>query len=154
MATLYVLVGLPGSGKSHWARAYADRVEAVVVGSDDVRNDFRVDGRNPLDGDVVFAEVEQRARALLQTDRSVILDATHALRRFRRYAVTLARDLHVPCVAIWFDVPLSTALERNRWRAGDRFGETVVPNRVIRDLYSHFEPPTSEEFDRIVRIIG
>ena len=154
MATLYVLVGLPGSGKSHWAHTYADRVGAAVVGSDEVRNDFRADGRDPLDGDVVFAEVEQRTRAHLQADRSVILDATHALRRYRHYAVNLAREQRVPCVAIWFDVPLSAALERNRWRKGDRFGETVVPERVIHELYAHFELPTRAEFDRVVRIIG
>lgn len=152
--TLYVLVGLPGSGKSHWAHEYSGHLNAVVVGSDEVRNDFHSDGGNPLDGDAVFIEVVRRARAFLQNDQSVILDATHYQRRYRAYAVDLAREFGLPCVAIWFDVPLTSALERNRWRSGDRFGETIVPEHVIRDFYTHFEPPTTTEFDRVVKVIG
>jgi predicted kinase len=101
---------------------------------------------------VVFAEVERRARAHLQTDRSVILDATHYQRRYRTYAIDLAHQLGVTCVAVWFDTPLATALQRNDWRTGDRFGEQRVPDHIIRDIAAHFEPPASDEFDRVVRI--
>lgn len=154
MTMLYVLCGLPGSGKSHWANAYAAQIDAVVVGSDAVRNDFLAQGQNPFDGDAVFAEVERRARAHLQADRAVILDATHSQRRYRRYAIDLAREFDLLCVGVWFDAPLETALSRNRWRSGDRFGDVAGPDEVIRDLADHFEPPASGEFDRIVRITG
>lgn len=86
---------------------------------------------------MVFAEVERRARAHLQTDRSVILDATHYQRRYRTYAIDLARQLHVPCIAVWFDTPLAEALQRNGWRIGDRFGEQRVPDYIIRDMAAH-----------------
>ena len=154
MPTLYVLIGLPGSGKSHWAQTNADRIGAVVVGSDDVRAEFQALGENPHDGNAVFAEVERRARALLQADRSVILDATHYQRRYRTYAIDLARQLRVPCVAVWFDTPLASALQRNGWRTGDRFGAQRVPDHIIRDMAAHFDPPGGAEFDRVVRIRG
>jgi predicted kinase len=154
MPTLYVLIGLPGSGKSHWAQTNAHRIDAVVVGSDEVRADFQARGQNPRDGDAVFAEVERRARAYLQTDRSVILDATHYQRRYRTYAIDLARQLRVPCVAVWFDTPLAEALQRNGWRTGDRFGEQRVPNHIICEMAAHFDPPGRDEFDRLVRIQG
>jgi len=150
MPTLYVLIGLPGSGKSHWAQANAHRINAIVVGSDEVRAEIQ----NPRDGNAVFAEVERRARAHLQTDRSVILDATHYQRRYRTYAIDLARQLRVPCVAIWFDTPLATALQRNGWRTGDRFGAQRVPDHIIRNMAAHLDPPGREEFDRVVRIKG
>jgi len=154
MPTLYVLIGLPGSGKSHWAQTNADRISAVVVGSDEVRAEFQVCGMNPYDGDAVFAEVESRAHAHLQTDRSVILDATHYQRRYRIYAIDLAHQLHVPCVAVWFDAPLAEALQRNGGRAGDRFGEQRVPDHIIREMANHFDPPGHAEFDRVVKIAG
>jgi predicted kinase len=97
MPALYVLSGLPGYGKSHWAQANSDRVNAVIVGSDEVRADLQARGKNPRDGAAVFSEVERRARALLLADRSVILDATHYLWRYRTYAIDLARQLRVPC---------------------------------------------------------
>jgi predicted kinase len=154
MPTLYVLIGLPGSGKSHWAQANAHRIGAAVVGSDEVRAEFQARGENPHDGDAVFAEVERRARAHLQTDRSVILDATHYQRRYRTYAIDLARQLCVPCVAVWFDTPLAEALRRNGWRTSDRFGEQRVPDHIIRDMANHFDPPGRAEFDRVVKIKG
>jgi predicted kinase len=154
MPTLYVLIGLPGSGKSHWAQANAHRIDAVVVGSDEVRAEFQARGENPHDGNAVFAEVERRARAHLQTDRSVILDATHYQRRYRTYAIDLAHQLGVTCVAVWFDTPLATALQRNGWRTGDRFGAQRVPDHTIRDMTARFNPPGRDEFDRVVRIKG
>ena len=154
MPTLYVLIGLPGSGKSHWAQTNADRISAVVVGSDQVRVDFQACGQNPHDGDAVFVEVERRARAHLQTDRSVILDATHYQRRYRTYAIDLAHQLRVPCVAVWFDTPLANALQRNGWRTGDQFGAQRLPDQFIRDIAAHLDPPGRDEFDRVVRIAG
>ncbi|MGH2592843.1 MAG: AAA family ATPase [Anaerolineae bacterium] len=152
MKTLYVLIGAPGSGKSAWARENALRLGAVVVGSDDVRNDFRATGKTPLDDDAVFAEVERRARDLLTTGRSVILDATHHRRRYRTYAIDVARDLGARRVAIWFDVSLDECLRRNVQRSGRTFGDKAVPAHVVHELFEHLQPPGSDEFDGIIRI--
>lgn len=152
MTTLYVLIGLPGAGKSTWARQNADRLHAVVIGSDEVRREFQANGQNPLNGDQVFAEVERRARALLQTDQSVMLDATHYQRRYRTYAIDLARQLSVPCVALWFDAPLTDALRRNEWRTGDRFGEQRMTDDFIRDIAAHLDPPGKDEFDEVIEV--
>ena len=152
MKTLYVLIGAPGSGKSAWARENASRRGAVVVGSDDVRNDFRVSGKNPLDDDAVFAEVERRTRDLLTAGRSVILDATHHRRRYRTYAIDLARDLDARRVAIWFDVSLGQCLRRNAQRSGRTFGDEAVPAHVVHKLFEHLQPPGPDEFDEIIRI--
>jgi len=154
MPTLYVLIGLPGSGKSHWAQTNADRIGAVVVGSDEVRAEFQARGQNPYDGDAVFAEVERRARAHLQAAQSVILDATHYQRRYRRYALDLALQLQVPCVAVWFDIPLVKALQCNGGRTGDRFGEQRLPDHIIGEMAAYFDSPGRDEFDRVVRIKG
>lgn len=152
MNTLYVLIGAPGSGKSAWARENGLRLGAVVIGSDDVRNDFHANGKNPLDGDAVFAEVAQRARKALAAGRSVILDATHYRRRYRTYAIDLARDLGAHRVAIWFDLPLDVCLSRNAGRSGGTFGDEPVPDQVVRDIFAHLQPPRQDEFDAIIRM--
>ena len=42
--TAYVLIGAQGSGKSTWACANAERLGAVVVASDDIRNELEARG--------------------------------------------------------------------------------------------------------------
>ncbi|HTP06714.1 MAG TPA: ATP-binding protein [Anaerolineae bacterium] len=152
MTTLYVLIGLPGSGKSTWARQNVDRLHAVVVGSDEVRREFQANGQNPLNGDRVFAEVERRARSLLQADQSVILDATHFLRKYRTYTLHLARDTRARRVAIWFDVPLDICLQRNDQRSNLTFGDEQVPKDVVRRMADLLQSPGRDEFDGVVKV--
>jgi predicted kinase len=152
VTTLYVLSGLPGAGKSTWARKNAGRLQAVIVCSDDVRRDFQADGRDPLDGDLVFAEVERRARCLLEADRSVILDATHFQRRYRTYVRRVVNGIGVRRVAILFDVPLETCLARNAGRSSLAFGDRQMTDELVRGLAAVFEPPGDDEFDEVISV--
>ena len=152
MTTLYVLCGLPGAGKSTWARENAGRLEAVVVCSDDVRRDFEADGRDPWDGDSVFAEVELRAWGLLRADRSVVLDATHFQRRYRTYTQHVVSGIDVQRVAVWFVVPLEVCLQRNAGRNSLAFGYRRMPDEFVHALAETFEPPGSDEFDEVVTV--
>ena len=157
MTTLYVLIGLPASGKTTWARQSFSSLHAAVVCSDDIRRDFQADGRDTLNTDLVFVEMERRARSLLQAGQSVMLDATHFSRKYRRYAVQLASETRAHRVAIWFDLPLSVCLERNARRAEGRCGEVAGPffppsEDDVRDIAELFQRPGSDEFDEVVRM--
>jgi predicted kinase len=154
MKTIYILIGAPGSGKSTWARNNALTLNAVIVSSDQVRIDFRSSSRNPLNGDLVFAEVERRARDFLQADRSVILDATHYLRKYRAYAIKLAREYQARSIAMWFDVPLEICRTRNQQRDNRTFGAERVPDGILRNIWEHLQPPREDEFDEVVKVIG
>jgi predicted kinase len=154
MKTLYVLIGAPGSGKSTWARNNALQLIADIVSSDQVRNDFRSSSRNPLNGDAVFAEVERLARDLLQSDRSVILDATHYRRKYRTYALKLAHENQAQLIAVWFDVPLEVCRMQNQQRDNRTFGEERVPDNIVRNIWEHLQPPREDEFDEVARVIG
>ena len=157
MTTLYVLIGLPASGKSSWARENVGRLRAVAVGSDDVRRDFQANGRDTLNTDLVFAEVERRAHSLLQAGQSVILDATHYNRQYRLYALQLAIEIDVRRVAVWFDLPLSICLERNARRGEHNFDDEDGPfflptEELMRSIADQFQPPGLDEFDEVVRV--
>jgi predicted kinase len=152
VTTLYVLCGLPGAVKSTWAQKNAGRLQAVVLCSDDVRRDFEAHGRDPWDGDSVFAEMELRARDLLRADRSVVLDATHYQRRYRTYIQEVVSGIDVQRVAVWFVVPLGVCLQRNARRNSLAFGNRRMPDEFVHALAEAFEPPGGDEFDEVLTV--
>jgi protein phosphatase len=149
--TLYVLIGIQGSGKSTWARANAGRLEAVVVASDEIRNELVAAGLDATQqGDRVFAILEERLAQHLTAGRNVIADATHARRAWRANEVAVARRCAARTVAVWFDLPLAVCLARNaRKPGGEHWGDRIIPNAVLYDMAKHFEPPGPDEFDEI-----
>lgn len=116
---LVLTVGLPGSGKSTWARAAQEATwNTVVLSSDDVRrNVFGVEYHrdHPQLNGVVHDLVEAQLKVLLQDpDRTVILDAMNLRKEFRdRWAVIARAAGHEVHVAE-MDTPADVCWERKR----------------------------------------
>jgi protein phosphatase len=154
MPILYVLVGIQGAGKTTWARANAERLDAVVVASDDIRNELEAVGVDPTnEGDRVFAIFEERVARLLDAGRNVIADATHARGQWRANILAIARQRGARRVAVWFDLPLEVCRARNAGKpGGPLWGNRVVAEAMLQDMWRLFEPPAADEFDE-VRVI-
>jgi predicted kinase len=148
--TAYLLLGAQGSGKSTWAQAEAARLEAAVLASDGVRNDLERSGAgDPNDGDLVFAVVEAELDQLLAQGQNVIVDATHARRKWRKNEIGIARRRGARVVGVWFDAPLADCLARNAARPGGGWGDRQVPEDYLRWVWQGFEPPEPGEFDEV-----
>ncbi len=151
--TLFVLIGVQGTGKSTWARANAERLQAVIVASDEIRNELEAAGMDAMGlSDHVFAILEGRVDELLAQGRSVIVDATHARRQWRQNVLAIARRRRVRRVAIWFDMPLETAPARNARKPGGGWGQRVVPQPLLLNVWKGFEPPAVDEFDEVWKV--
>ena len=151
--TLFVLIGVQGSGKSTWARANAERLNAVVVASDEIRNELEAAGMDAMGlSDHVFAILENRVDKLLKQGRSVLVDATHARRAWRANVLAIARRRRARRVAIWFDLPLEVVRERNLSKTGGDWGNRVIPEDLLLDYWSQFEPPGADEFDEVRKV--
>jgi predicted kinase len=156
MAVIYLLLGVQGSGKSTWAQANAQRLAAIVLASDAVRNDLVGQGQSQKaeKGDAVFAILNKRLRTEVGAGENVILDATHARRAWRRDAIMIGRLFSARVVGVWFDVPLGVCLERNAQRAGSAWGDQAVPEQFVREVAAGFEAPAPNEFDELWRVSG
>jgi predicted kinase len=154
MPSVYFMIGVQGSGKSTWARTNAKRLRARILASDAVRNELEEQGIDATnEGDRVFAIVEERLGKLLTQGRNVIVDATHARRRWRERELRVARQQGAKLIAVWLDVPLALALERNHNKPGGKlWGERVVPEQVLQAVARKFEPPELGEFDEVWRL--
>ncbi len=154
MPTVYFLIGVQGSGKSTWACANADRLGAVILASDEVRNELEAQGIDATDqSDRVFAMVEERLGQWVDERKNVIVDATHARIKWREKEVAIARQHGAKVIAVWFVVPLAVCLARNRQKpGGSRWGERMVPEEFLRGVARGFEKPTVGEFDEVWRV--
>ncbi len=138
---LYLMVGLPGCGKTTYARQYLGH--ALRVSLDDLRLmltgrafDPRYEAAVAAVGAAALGAALAGARAW-QTD--VLFDATNVSRARRRPNVQLALAHDIVPVAVYLECPLDLALARNRRRS------YPVPDEVVERFQASLEPPDRSE---------
>ncbi len=103
---LVLLSGLPGSGKTTFARALAESLAADHYESDAIR--FELAGKPTYassESARVFAAIERRSAASLTASRVAIVDATNLTRRDRKRFLHLANAMGVPLIAVRLVAP-------------------------------------------------
>ncbi len=80
----------------------------------------------------------------------IYFDAALPGARHRKPIVDIARQRQAKIRAVWINVPLSIALERNALRPLDQ----IVPEENIRSVASRFEPPSVAEGFEAVTVVG
>lgn len=140
---LFITVGLPGSGKSTYARANFRH----IVSPDRIRaREFGVEFEPEVER-AVWRRARSRTRDLLEAGCVVCFDATSVSRHRRRSLIVLAREAGAPAAAIWLDVPAEVAWARNAER------ERKVPRAAFVGMARAFEPPTLEEGFVAIRVV-
>jgi predicted kinase len=115
---LVMLSGLPGTGKSHFARRLAGCLPLVVVGSDRVRKTLVSKPEyTPEEHLRVFSACHLVIEEMLRQGRTVVFDATNLTEAFRRPLLDLARRQGVPTQIILFTAPLKVIRRRLKDRA-------------------------------------
>lgn len=83
MNELIMLVGLPASGKSTWAKEYSEtHPDYIVHSSDKLREEMYGDNYDDADNSKVFEELHRRILEDLKM-HSVIYDATNLVKKRR-----------------------------------------------------------------------
>lgn len=146
MANFYMMVGLPGSGKTTFA--YNIEKEAVVISSDIIRKELWGSEEKQGDNKIVFEELEKRVMENLAADKSVVYDATNIKAKKRKdFLYRLRKIPNVNTVCMLMSVPYEQCLERNNERG------RVVPEEVIEKMYMNFEVPQIREGWNQINII-
>jgi len=110
---IVLLSGLPGTGKTTFAHALAERVPLRHIESDAVRRQLFARPQYTRDEHArVFRVVERRAREALEQGELAVIDATNLTRKDRRRFVRLGRETDVPLVAVRLVAPGETVKER------------------------------------------
>lgn len=93
-SVLVMVMGLPGSGKSFFAKALAKEIRAEYLGSDELRKELGLMGKYSLDNKLtVYQEMFIRAKEIHKSGKSVVLDGTFFLQQVRDLVIFLAKSL-------------------------------------------------------------
>lgn len=132
MPLLIATVGVPGSGKTTWAKQYHDKHKATVfISNDEVRKElFGTEVCNPEQNPIVYEEVYKRVEEALKNNHDVVVDGTHV--HPDEWAALKLRCLKHDAlmVAKIFDIAPGIALERMNKR------DYKVPYEVIEEKYN------------------
>ncbi|GLZ13279.1 polynucleotide kinase-phosphatase [Actinomadura sp. NBRC 104425] len=128
---LVVLVGVSGSGKSHFAARHFKPTQ--VVSSDYCRAVVADDENDQSATGDAFELLHHIVRTRLRRGLLTVVDATNVQQKAREQLVRIAKEHDVLSVAIVLDVPERVAVERNAARTDRRLPDHVVP-RQRREL--------------------
>jgi protein phosphatase len=145
---LVVLIGPSGAGKSTFARTHFKPTE--VISSDFCRGLVSDDENDQSATNEAFDLLHYIARKRLVAHRLTVIDATNVQPEARKPLIALARELHVLCVALVFDLPEGLCQERNHTRPDRNFGPHVI-RRQLQDLRRSMRGLEREGFRSVFR---
>jgi tRNA uridine 5-carbamoylmethylation protein Kti12 len=151
-----LLIGPPGSGKTTWRDHVFSKLgqAPVVISTDDMIERWGAErGLNYTQAFAsgVFAEFDREAMriftAAVARRANIVVDRTNMTVSSRaRFLSQLPKTYHR--IGIVFDVERATLDKRLAFRA-EKTGKNI-PNHVVTDMLSRYEPPVVGEFSDVV----
>lgn len=148
--TLWLTVGIPGSGKSTFIANEANEPGVRIISRDEIR--FKLLGDDDAyfkNEDIVWNMYVDAIKDSLQENKHTIIDATHLNERSRNKILDRLNLDDVDVNVIYFKVPLEVCIDRN----SQRTGRAHVPTDVITKMYASYRYPTFHEKHHYNRII-
>ena len=139
MSKIVMLVGVPGSGKTTYAK-YLEKEEGYVrLSQDEI---YRIPKKMSL-----TEYTKQRIKESVESGKDVVLDGTYVNRGYRFRMVQFCKELDAELYMCVFKATLDDCIKHNNEKTGMKPSE-----RKVRQLYSVFQEPTEDECENITEI--
>ena len=143
MKKIYLLCGIPGSGKSTWVKNYLDD-NSIWISRDLIRFSMVSEKEEYFSKEKeVFKEFIKQINVAIRNNNieNIYIDATHINEVSRdktlsKIAIKDVDELNI----VYFNTSLETCISRNT----RRLGRECVPESVIINMYKNFTHPEKD----------
>lgn len=151
MNRLIIMVGIPGSGKSSYAKKLLEANPSwEYVSRDEVRYEFVTDQAHYYDHENdVYREFCNRIDKFLLQEKTVIADATHLTKGSREKLIQNLQVIPDEVYAVVMKTPFEVCMQRNSARQGI----TRVPDKSMYSMKSRYRVPNMMGESYINKII-
>lgn len=146
---IYMMIGLPGGGKSYFAQTYVGNISTTIVSSDEIRSKFNLSQEQ---NNQTFKIVHERIEKCIMNDKDIIYDTTNINRKRRITFINWAKNIankynrSIRFFCLCLATPINICVERN----SQRIGVAKVPDKIVNYFLKSFEMPIKEEgYDNI-----
>ena len=148
MKQLYLLCGMPFSGKTTLGKTVAEYITAFYISLDEIneaRNLFGGEGISVEEWEKTHHLAMKQFEEIAPSQQDVILDDTNCFRWLRDRFYNLAAQHDYRATVIWLDVPFEEI--KRRIEINDRTSTRhKVKPEIIEAMQTTFEPPQADEY--------
>lgn len=146
---ILIMIGTPGSGKSFFARQFAETFNVPLVSYDGIRSTlFETPKFDREQESFINTIAYQQLIELLKTEKTILLDGGHNVRADRHALAKRALKAGYDTLTIWVqtDEPTSMyrATKRSDKRAGDAYNASISADQ-FKSLSRQLTPPSPQE---------
>ena len=147
MKTLYLMCGMPFSGKTTLGKAISKYLDIPYISLDEIneaRGLFGGEGIPVEEWEKTHLIAREQTAKLIEKDFNIIIDDTNCFRWLRDRFRNFASQHGYQTVVIFLDLPLSEI-----WRRIENNDHTLARHKVkksiIKEMVQTFEPPQDDE---------
>lgn len=134
---VYLMVGIPGSGKSTWIKSQLEKTGGAWISRDEVRFSMVKENEEYFSKENdVFAQWIKNINIAIKDEsiENIYVDATHISEASRNKTLLRLNLSNADVVPVVMATPLDLCIERNAQRSG----RSCVPVSVIENMYKSF----------------
>lgn len=149
-AVVYMMLGLPGAGKTFFARQYAAEAGLPLIDIERLRHElFEEPGYSPSEDKVVINLADYMIEQFLSAGLSVVIDGMNDTRVRRHSLREMARQYKAHPIVIWVQTDVNTAFNRashrDRRNPYDKYA-MELDNDDFERRASHVKLPQHEDY--------
>jgi predicted kinase len=151
MVRAFILIGIPGSGKSTLGRQIVKASEgrARVASLDNCRRAVNGDSSDQGNFPEVLERFHARLESLMSDNFDIVVDNTNTRVKDRKRLCSILKDNGYEVHAIWLDCSVEQAMENQTKR------ERFVPQEDVERMFNRLqqiEPTLDEGYDYLYKV--